>query len=300
MKRTRLLAMGMTTLAAILLGTALQAGTVTVGFEEFGLATGTAINDFTASTPSGFTSQGAFFNNTYETILYNGTVYESWTGWALSTVRDVTTPGFNPVTFALQNQFGAYNLAAPVGSGAGGSSHYVVGFASYPGEAYIDLPENASLISMDVTNTTYAALSMLNGDSFAKKFGGISGNDPDYFRLTITGFGGLGATGSVVGAIEVYLADYRGAVNLLMAAWTNVDLTSLAGARSLGFGMDSSDNTDFGGGFLLMNTPSLFAVDNLRYSLPEAVPVPEPSSAVLLALGGVIAAGWLRRKDRRA
>jgi hypothetical protein len=28
---------------------------------------------------------------------------------------------------------------------------------------------------------------MLNGDSFAKKFGGASGNDPDFFKLTIIG-----------------------------------------------------------------------------------------------------------------
>jgi hypothetical protein len=32
------------------------------------------------------------------------------------------------------------------------------------------------------TNTTYAALSMLSGDSFAKKFGGASGDDPDWFK----------------------------------------------------------------------------------------------------------------------
>ena len=60
--------------------------------------------------------------------------------------------------------------------------------------------------SLMVTNTTYAALSMRDGDSFAKKFGGPSGNDPDYFRLTITG---KDSGGSTIGSVEFYLADYR-------------------------------------------------------------------------------------------
>ena len=42
-------------------------------------------------------------------------------------------------------------------------------------------------ISVQLTNTTYTALSMLNGDSFSKKFGGSTGNDPDYLRLIIQG-----------------------------------------------------------------------------------------------------------------
>ena len=38
-----------------------------------------------------------------------------------------------------------------------------------------------------LTNTTYAYYTMLNGNRFAKKFGGASGADPDWFKLTITG-----------------------------------------------------------------------------------------------------------------
>jgi hypothetical protein len=40
---------------------------------------------------------------------------------------------------------------------------------------------------------TYAALSMRDGDGFAKQFGGASGDDPDYFLLTITGRDALDA-----------------------------------------------------------------------------------------------------------
>jgi hypothetical protein len=34
-----------------------------------------------------------------------------------------------------------------------------------------------------VTNTTYAYNSMRDGDMFAKKFGGPTGNDPDWYKL---------------------------------------------------------------------------------------------------------------------
>ena len=37
------------------------------------------------------------------------------------------------------------------------------------------------------TNTTYTALSMLNGDGFAKQFGGASGTDADWYNITIEG-----------------------------------------------------------------------------------------------------------------
>ena len=47
----------------------------------------------------------------------------------------------------------------------------------YP-TAYVDL--TGTVQSIDMTNTTYAYLSMLNGDSFAHKFG-----PGDYFLLDV-------------------------------------------------------------------------------------------------------------------
>ena len=55
-----------------------------------------------------------------------------------------------------------------------------------------------------ITNTTYAALSMLNGDGFAKKFGGDSGNDADWFLLSISG-----TNSAQSNRVDFYLADYR-------------------------------------------------------------------------------------------
>ena len=73
--------------------------------------------------------------------------------------------------------------------------------------AVVNLPSLSRLANIQVTNSTYAAISMRDGDSFAKKFGGGSGDDPDFFAVTFTGFEGFGATGNVTGNVKFYLAD---------------------------------------------------------------------------------------------
>ena len=58
-----------------------------------------------------------------------------------------------------------------------------------------------------VTNNTYAALSMWDGDAFAKKF---SAEDEDYF---IAVFEGINADGEITGTVNFYLADFRSGSN---------------------------------------------------------------------------------------
>jgi hypothetical protein len=100
---------------------------------------------------------------------------------------------------------------------------------------------------------------MLNGDQFAKKFGGESGNDPDFFKLTIEG---EDASNNSVGTVDFYLADYRFADNskdYIVDSWERVDLSSLKGATELSLEFTSSDNDpQFG-----LNTPAYAAIDNL-------------------------------------
>lgn len=206
----------------------------------------------------GFTSGGMFFNNTYNAS------WSSWDQFAYSNITDNTTAGFG-------NQYSAYP-----GSGYSASSNYGVGF---DGE---DLGGNIPVISFDsdvavgsarITNATYAALSMLNGDSFAKEFGGTSGDDPDWFLLTITGRDGASQS---VGTVDFYLADYRfedNGLDYIVDTWQLVDLTGLGIVRSIEFSLSSSDVGDLG-----MNTPAYFAIDNV---------VPEPATLMLLALGGL-------------
>jgi hypothetical protein len=218
---------------------------------------------------AGFSSGGAFFNNFYDPM------YGSWAGFALSKEVDATTPGYG-------NQY-----SARAGSGAGGSAQFAVGyFDSFNNVTpTIQIPVGQEVRSIALTNTTYAALSLLTKTGFNKKFGGDSGNDPDYFRLTISGYdAGHGATGST----DFYLADYRFANNALdyiVTDWRTVDLAGFgSNTRSLEFTFDSTDLT---GGSIA--TPLYVAVDNLTT-------VPEPAS--LLLLGGAVAGLALRRRRR--
>jgi hypothetical protein len=135
-----------------------------------------------------------------------------------------------------------------------------------------------------VTNTTYAALSMLQGDGFAKKFGGTSGDDPDWFKLTVYG---TDTTGNVLSnAVSLFLADYRDASDYIVDQWTLLDLSPLADAHRLYFNLTSSDVGDYG-----MNTPGYFAIDNISMTT-----VPEPSSLALLCGAGIVGAIWTHRR----
>ncbi len=234
-----------------------------VDFEDLPLSPESFYNG--ADEAGGFTSGGAIFNNTF-------TDFGGWWGWSYSNVTDNTTPG-------SANQYSAIP-----GIGAGGTPNYAVAFARDPGDATIHLPASQFADSMLITNTTYAYLDMRDGSQFSNVFGGQSGDDPDFFLLTITGLDSLDAP---IGTVDFYLADFRFADNnldYLIDSWTEVDLAGLNGAATLSFGLTSSDVGAFG-----MNTPAYFAIDNLHV-------VPEPVTLALLAFGGVLA---LRRKTTR-
>lgn len=211
-----------------------------------------------------FTSGGVKYHNSFNTTF--GTM----DGFGYSNVNDTTTPGFG-------NQF-----AAITGAGAGGAGNYGISFI--PGvDARLTLPMFVNPVSIDITNTTYAYLSMTTGDMFAKKFGGASGNDPDYFKLTITG---LDNSDGVVGTVNFMLADFTFADNTqdyIVNTWKTVDLTSLAGSRTLAFSLSSTDNITFEDQ-TFMNTPAYFALDNVTF-------VPEPASLSLMALAGMMLLG---------
>ncbi len=203
-----------------------------------------------------FSSGGLEFVNRYNLN------YGSWSGFAYSNRTDTTTPGYS-------NQF-----SAATGSGAGGGDDvyavaygYADGFD--PSDAgqrallpYFDLPTGAQLQRALVTNTTYAALSMRLGDSFAKPFGGATGDDPDWFLLTAYGVDLDGAL--LPSAPSIYLADYRFAdsnQDYILEEWTPWDLSSLATAARIYFNLVSSDvHPDFG-----LNTPGYFAIDQIEY-----------------------------------
>ena len=124
---------------------------------------------------------------------------------------------------------------------------------------WFDVPEGTLAEGAWVTNTTYSALSMRDGDSFAKKFGGETGDDPDFFQLNIYGSSNGDALAEHV---EFLLADFRSdnvADDFILDEWRFVDLAPLAHADRIYFDLDSSDVGTFG-----MNTPGYFAIDNIR------------------------------------
>ena len=222
----------------------------TVDFEDLTLAPESFYNG--ADNAGEFTSRGARFNNTFTDF---GT-FTAWFGWSYSNTTDVATQGFS-------NQYSAYQLPS---GGGDGSSNYAMAFAVIPGDAFIDLPDGTIPQSMRITNSTVAALSMLNGDpgGFSKQFGGATGNDPDWFLLTVTGEDALGAP---LGSVDFYLADYRFADNsfdFVVDTWTTVDVSGLVGASRLSIGLTSSDTGMFG-----INTPAYVALDNLEVVLLE-------------------------------
>jgi hypothetical protein len=227
-----------------------------------------------------FVSGTAKFNNSFAVDAQFGFTF--WNGWSYSNKTDTTTPGF-------ANQYSAI-----AGGGSRGSATYGIGFMGIP-EPTIELPAGGVPVSIDITNTTYAAMSMLNGDAFSKRFGddpatpgAVETNVPDFFKLTI---GGLDASGQPLSsAVDVYLADYRFANDtddFVLQSWKTIDLAPLSGASRLTFALQSSDVGPFGS-----NTPAYFAADHLVVDV-----VPEPSTLVLLAasLLGVTALALCQR-----
>ncbi|MCC7183338.1 MAG: DUF4465 domain-containing protein [Rhodocyclaceae bacterium] len=239
-------------------------------FEDLGLPGPEShyVPDTTTSGAFPFVSGAATFNHDYTNFGFPGCC---WSGWVYSNHTDTSSAGFD-------NQYSAF-----AGSGHGGSANYAVAFV---GPSDITLTAPTTVGGAYFTNTTYAALSMRDGDGFAKKFGGASGNDPDYFKLTISGFDGAQDKGQV----DFFLADFRfddHGQDYIVKDWTFVDLSALGQVSRLSFQLTSSDSGPWG-----MNTPAYFAMDNLTT-------VPEPAQSALLLVGlalvGFCARGRLGR-----
>ncbi len=212
---------------------------VLAGFENFGLKPGQYLNN---AAPGAIFSSGSI-----ELPNFYDPEFNYWSGWAISADTNTTMPGF-------LNQYSAI-----AGGGALGTTSYAVGYIYDP--TVIRLAPNAigkPMIGMYVANSTYAYLSMRDGDGFAKKFGGETGNDPDFLLLTIKKYAG-GAVHD--DSITLYLADYRfpqKEKDYILHDWTYVDLTVLGGVDSLVLKLTSSDIGIFG-----MNTPAYMCIDQV-------------------------------------
>ncbi len=159
-------------------------------------------------------------------------------GFAISSLKDTVTEGYS-------NMYSTF-------AGIGGATSTI--FLLATNNAKITCPSSKSLVSVDITNSTYAALSMRNGDSFAKQFG-----QGDYFKLTIDGY----KSGEVKDSVEFYLADFRSSNisdHYIQKNWKTVDVSKLSNCDSIIFRLTSSDIGNWG-----MNTPAFFTLDNLKF-----------------------------------
>lgn len=210
-------------------------------FDGFPLASNSYWNGSDLS--GGFRDENVHFNNTYNPT------YASWSSFSYSNVDDTNTAGYG-------NQYAVW---AP-GTGRGGTGNYAVCYYStWDPPPVMTLPRPGKVEGFYVDNTTYTALALLNGGMFAKKFGGDTGDDPDWLLLTIIG---RDEAGAALGTNTFYLADYRftnNANDYIVSDWTWVGLTNMGETvKTLHFSMSSSDTGMYG-----MNTPAYFAVDDV-------------------------------------
>ncbi len=185
----------------------------------------------------GFISGNARFYNNYNSS------WGTWSGTAVTNHLDTLTAGY-------LNSYSSY-----AGDTIDGSQ-FAVFNGSY-NEVLVHSESTETVKGVYISNNTYAGLSMRDGDMFSKKFGGISGDDEDWFKVTIKG---KDLNNEVVDSVDFYLADFRFADNSLdyiIKDWTWVDL-NMVDVSNLTFELSSSDNGDWG-----MNTPAYFCMDKL-------------------------------------
>jgi len=240
---------------ALVIGASAQAQTV--DFESYPAVADTFDNGSGGNGDWVFLGNEISFTNLYDDI------WGSWNGFALSNMNDVVTEGWG-------NQYSVYS-----GSGVNGSSNFAV-YYDWGVNSIETTNSNNSIDSFFITNTTYSALSMLNGDGWGKQFGSIYNGDStvidgtngeDYYRIWVYGDD---QWGDVLDSVEVYLADYRFVddnQDYIVDEWIKVDLTSFgAPVTKVYFKIESSDTT---GGYI--NTPSYFAIDDVHITMTGGV-----------------------------
>ena len=182
-----------------------------------------------------------------EAATFANTYYEAWGSWywagfAFSTVSNTTDGSYMNQYAAAQARSNAYAVGYDDG-----------GFHPAP-EILFDLP--AAPKSVRVNNTTYAALTIRNGDDsgFAHPFAA-----EDYFLLTLTA---RNLAGEIVATTNHYLADFRDGRTFIQTNWSELDLSwmppevvSLAGTL---------ETTDLSYGW--PNTPMYFALADFTYA----------------------------------
>ncbi len=205
----------------------------------------------TVSFDAHFAGPGEYIENaalTDEAALFLNTTYESWGSWywagfAFSTVSNTTDGTYLNQYAAVQGFPRAYAVA------------YDDGWHDSP-EIAFDLPCAPKSVLLD--NTTYAALTIRDGNAYAQPFG-----SNDTFILTLTAYD---VEGHVLAATNHYLADYRDGNTFVQTNWSQLDLSWMpADVVSLVGTLATTDIGDWG-----PNTPMYFALADFTYAYDDA------------------------------
>ena len=210
---------------------AASAAQTTVSFDHLGLLPGQHANNIS------FSTNAATFRN----VDYG----YSWAGFAISAVSNVSLNWYT-------NQYAAAQ---------GFPRAYAVGYHDdYHGvapEIVFDMP--AAPQSVLLNNTTYAALTIRDGDAFgySQPFG-----SNDYFVLTLTAYD---LDGRAVAATNHYLADFRNGKTFVQTNWSPLDLSWMPpSVVSLVGTLTTTDVGAWG-----PNTPTYFALADFTYAYSE-------------------------------
>lgn len=166
--------------------------------------------------------------------------------------------GYNGITVSNETTNTSTGSAQPYRSTNGGAyagSNFAVWNDPYSTAA--DVTFEAQVVpGFFINNNAYTVTSMLNGDSYAKKFG-----KEDWLVLYCIGMKG----GEVVDTVSFYLAQNGEYVN----QWTYVDLSPLGEVDGIRFYMWGNDIVSYdGGSTYYLNTPAYFCMDNFGAAMP--------------------------------
>ena len=179
---------------------------------------------------------------------YNYTSWGYWGGFTASNRTDLNQSG-------LDAQY-----TAASGCGYDGSTNYAVSYTmGVQTEVYAADGQSHTVTGCYVTNNLWTYQDILQGGYGELPYGGTTGNDPDWFKVTATG---KNASGQVVGTLDFYLADYRFSNNeedYVLNTWEWFDLSPLGSVATISFDLSSSRGSGYN-----MITPAYFCMDNFN------------------------------------
>jgi hypothetical protein len=207
--------------------------------------------------PNGYWQGGGEENEMFSGgWLFTNYYYPEWSFWGGFTASNHTD--------LTQSGMDAQYTAITAG-GYDGSAQYGVAYTEgVQTEVYASDGAAHTITGCYVTNNLWAYQSITEGDYSSTPFGGPSGNDPDWFKLTATG---KNASGQTVGTLNFYLADYRFANNAddyVVTTWEWFDLSPLGAVSTITFTLSSTKGNQYG-----MLTPAYFCIDDFNGVAPE-------------------------------